>query len=885
MKKVLTLAVLLLTALLLCCACGETEEVQNLVPFPIGGYQLVRPEEAAADTVAHAVTLYKELSAQGSDIRLTTDFLNERKGEVAPANELLFGLTGRQESADANAEHAPGRFTYLIKIVGTKLVILAGSDYAYGLAADYLLDSYDASSGAFMIPDGCYIGTWDPPLKELSIDGVPISQFTIVADNFPGWNIPSLAQALSDTISNISGYVLPVITDEDEPAEHEIHITTAATIRELPFDTDNAVFGIYDGDLYLYATSRAELQELFDRMNAACFSEASALEVKTSAASVKLFDYKEEIISVKPGEGALEAAFKTASDKMKAATADSPVSVVLELEGGSYPIDTTLGITGQNTTPFGKLTVRAAGKDSPVISAFTDLDPAGFTKVEGKDYYFYQFKADEKGKYPVFHDFFDGGQAIPIASGERFVTHTNYENPDDRLDPENLKGIYVERRAVEALGDITFPTEFTIYVQWQAAILHAVGVDYADTKTVDGYELVRLKIEEEELISFLSGVNDSLGINNRTCFLSNHISLLKPNSWVYDSTTGKLYYYPENGAPKAPAYSDQPILFRLVDTPVVTFEGITFTGTGCAFPAADGYISGQANADKRRGVPQAAAILIENGSNVTVRDCTFLELGTNGIQSVTNLSGIEIRGCTFDDISMSAICLGLHSKSWEGNSAMCNIVIEDNSLNNIAMEYPTAPAIYINKVDNLKLMHNTISNTAYSAISVGWGWSTVTYDYGESINVRRAEIAYNRITDFMQLLNDGAAIYVLGGNVKIEHTDYFNFMHDNYAERAASSNSTRRGYYMDGSSSNWEVYDSVCVGSAMPVFSQFHVKSQYTHNNYIHDIYTTHAVDTGNHAPSRTTILGDTFVVAAGKDALFDKYPKAKEIYEASGCR
>jgi hypothetical protein len=76
MKKLLSLPLLLLMALLLLCACGEAEEPQNLVPFPIGGYQLVRPEEATADTIAHAVALYKELNAQGSDIRITTDFFN-----------------------------------------------------------------------------------------------------------------------------------------------------------------------------------------------------------------------------------------------------------------------------------------------------------------------------------------------------------------------------------------------------------------------------------------------------------------------------------------------------------------------------------------------------------------------------------------------------------------------------------------------------------------------------------------------------------------------------------------------------------------------------------------------------------------------------------------
>jgi hypothetical protein len=47
--------------------------------------------------------------------------------------------------------------------------------------------------------------------------------------------------------------------------------------------------------------------------------------------------------------------------------------------------------------------------------------------------------------------------------------------------------------------------------------------------------------------------------------------------------------------------------------------------------------------------------------------------------------------------------------------------------------------------------------------------------------------------------------------------------------------------------------------------------------------YTTDKVNPETHAPERNTILGDVFYEPSLK-ALLRKYPKAVEIFEASGC-
>ena len=279
-----------------------------------------------------------------------------------------------------------------------------------------------------------------------------------------------------------------------------------------------------------------------------------------------------------------------------------------------------------------------------------------------------------------------------------------------------------------------------------------------------------------------------------------------------------------------------------------------------------------------------AAIVTADVRGFTVNDCTFRDLGGNGILMKDSSTKVRICNSRFHRISMSAMLIGNHTTDW-ANPQNRNIDIEiiNNHLHTIGYEYPAAGGIYVSIVDGLRILHNTIEKTAYSGVTVGWGWSPVSYSLGELVNIRDAEIAYNKIIDFMQLMRDGAAIYVLGANCTWDHEEQFNFMHDNYAERELYRDASKRGYYMDGSSTNWEVYDNVIFGVRLPIFSQFHVPNQYTHHNYIHDIYTDFPIDPGNHAPWRDTIVEDCYYVA-DREALLEEHPKARMIRDFAGC-
>ncbi len=225
--------------------------------------------------------------------------------------------------------------------------------------------------------------------------------------------------------------------------------------------------------------------------------------------------------------------------------------------------------------------------------------------------------------------------------------------------------------------------------------------------------------------------------------------------------------------------------------------------------------------------------------------------------------------------------VGNPTTDWREDTANYDIGICNNYIYHTGYEYPTAVSVYVSMADGLNVKNNLIKESAYTAISAGWGWLPATYDYGEKINVRNAEIAYNLIEDFMQVSYDGAAIYVLGGNCAESYKECFNEIHDNFAVKS-SETSTKMGYYLDGSASHWHVYNNVISGSAYPVYSQYNTPGENSYNNLIEKNYSTEAFPGGNESFDRNVVVKECFTEPT-LEALYKKYPNAKSIEENAG--
>ena len=608
-------------------------------------------------------------------------------------------------------------------------------------------------------------------------------------------------------------------------------------------------------------------------------------QVKTASA---------EITSLAEVKDAILAAAKAAE------AADRHDKIDVAIPNGWYGITEPFVLSAKENPELSHLdiTIRGAYERLSVIHSMITLPAEGFTPVKGKPYYKYQFEKDADGKYPLFHDLFIGGaHALPSKSA---VWRNKLPfTPAERAGEEKVKGFYAPLPIVEQLEKGTLgASELMIYIEWEFAILHVTGCDLSDTREFDGETYALIKVKQDELDFLAEACHRSLNVGNRETFLQNAPAFLsKPGSYAYDYKRGTLYVVPNskdgsmNGVKVQ--YPALECLMKFEGLENLKISGITFTATTSAHVCRNIYYSGQANTlygstkfdDCARGRLRHAAIVTSGMRNFTLENCSFRDLGGNGLLMTDSSTVVNIRSNVFKNIAMSAVSIGNPTTAWEDPiNRNYALKIENNYFNHIAYEYPTALCIYIGMADGLKIRKNTVEGCGYSAISCGWGWSYVDYELGEKVNVRDADIAFNRFHNFMDVLRDGAAIYVVGSNSVRTNARRFNVMHDNFADLDERRDGSKRGYYCDGSTTNWEVRHSVIINCALPVFSQFHWPPAGTYHNTLHDVYSTTPIDEGNHAPYRDTILGENYVVTEGEDALYEAYPVAREIRDASGC-
>ena len=81
-------------------------------------------------------------------------------------------------------------------------------------------------------------------------------------------------------------------------------------------------------------------------------------------------------------------------------------------------------------------------------------------------------------------------------------------------------------------------------------------------------------------------------------------------------------------------------------------------------------------------------------------------------------------------------------------------------LTGVALEYRGAAAVFAGYVASASISHNTIRDTGYTGISLGWGWGS--HVVGAQTFMRDNHLVGNSIHGVMSALNDGGCTYTLG---------------------------------------------------------------------------------------------------------------------------
>lgn len=230
-----------------------------------------------------------------------------------------------------------------------------------------------------------------------------------------------------------------------------------------------------------------------------------------------------------------------------------------------------------------------------------------------------------------------------------------------------------------------------------------------------------------------------------------------------------------------------------------------------------------------------AGVVFKIAENIGVYNCRFTALGTKGVVLTDMTSDSEVIGNTFTDISHSGIDFGdfgsdnnfdnagLNDFLIPDNQQPQNIIIKNNFIDKIGVEYHSGIGIAGGYSKNCEVSHNWITDVPYTAMSIGYGWGAAWGD--ESVYSGNNRMEYNYVNNCMQILNDGGAIYTLGpqrGTLM-----QYNYVANQVHQYAA--------LYLDNGTAGMTVQKNVVYNT--PSFGFIQCYNPVAYNNYMGENY------------------------------------------------
>lgn len=267
----------------------------------------------------------------------------------------------------------------------------------------------------------------------------------------------------------------------------------------------------------------------------------------------------------------------------------------------------------------------------------------------------------------------------------------------------------------------------------------------------------------------------------------------QPGEWFEDVAAGRVYYWPKDDEDLTKAEIVAPALETLIqvagslDRPVchLSFQGIKFAYTGWLRPSMQGHVPLQAGLYLRDGYSlkpkgttdwhgldnQAwvgrppAAVMVNAAQEVRFSGCRFEHLATDGLDFASGVQDSAVEGCVFHDVGINGLVAGAFSpdgieahlpyQPTDEREVCARLRFANNLVMDCADEDWGGVALLVGSARDMVIEHNEISNTSYTGISLGWGWT-------RSPNAaRRNTVRANLIHHVATRMSDTAGIYTL----------------------------------------------------------------------------------------------------------------------------
>jgi hypothetical protein len=490
------------------------------------------------------------------------------------------------------------------------------------------------------------------------------------------------------------------------------------------------------------------------------------------------------------GDGSMEQPFLTlqrARDAVRLMNGNMNKDIVVYLRGGVYPLASPLqlGVADSGTNGH-YVTYRNYPGETPIISGGT---PIGGWIQEGG------LLKTNVGSLP-FRDLWVNDRRATRARTESFKI-AGWNAAGKQLRVENAAAAEL---AVSPLQNV----ELVLNQHWTESMIRMNAVSSSGSGTV-----ISLAPLGDILFTRLypdRAIDQSVHFENAYEFLD------RPGEWFLDRNSGNLFYWPREGETAGMLNARIGASEHLIaiqgngkSSPArnIRLDGLTFEHTKYQRPITqNGIVSDQGGLSG--GVRQPAAVYLKAAHQIRIERNVFRHLGASAVDLDSMTHNNTVEGNAFLDIGGSAIVEGVfddlagHDHSDELTHAKDNR-FANNYLNGIGVNPYSSAAILSGFAQGTVIERNDISNTGYTAISAGWGWT------GATTALKNTKIRYNHIYNAINRLADGAAIYTLSKTPNAEIAE--NFIHDLDKNEFASSYFAG-AIYLDQATSGYTVRDN-----------------------------------------------------------------------------
>ncbi len=242
---------------------GDKSKDQKIVLSDLEEYTIVRGD-LCSDKEKHALVTFRDTVNKNLGLKLSalTDWIGE--GQPEHEKEILIGETNRKESI--SAMKGLGYNDFVIKKIGTKLVIAGGSGTATIAAVDYFIENYiNIFDATLSYPKDGYSYKQTYMISSITIDGKPIEEYDLYTAD-PEIDLVPIQSALSDMVA---GAYLEIETELNSKKNYIIFSRTNLISNEFKIFLED------DGNLYICA-SAASFDSAIEYFKGPYFSDLSA---------------------------------------------------------------------------------------------------------------------------------------------------------------------------------------------------------------------------------------------------------------------------------------------------------------------------------------------------------------------------------------------------------------------------------------------------------------------------------------------------------------------------------------------------------------------------------------------------------------------------------